>query len=44
MNVTIAKECYKKLLAEKLIEEFDKRNIEGFYCETKETALNKPLR
>jgi len=24
-------ECYNALLAKKLIEEFEKRNIEGFY-------------
>lgn len=37
------KECYNALLAQKLIEEFKKRNIEGFYCETKEDALKKAL-
>ncbi|MEN6327720.1 MAG: lactate utilization protein [Syntrophomonas sp.] len=35
------KECYNALLAQKLIEEFNKRNIEGFYCATKEEAVNK---
>ncbi|HEY5585314.1 MAG TPA: lactate utilization protein [Ruminiclostridium sp.] len=37
------KECYNALLAQKLIEEFKKRNIEGLYCETKEDALKKVL-
>lgn len=35
------KECYNILLAQKLIQEFQKRNIEGFYCKTKEDALKK---
>lgn len=43
MNAIKARESYKALIAQKLIEEFDKRNIEGFYCETKEDALNKAL-
>lgn len=37
------KVCYNALLVEKLIEEFKKRNMEGFYCETKEAALKKIL-
>lgn len=37
------KECYNSLLAQKLIEEFRKRNMEGFYCETKEAAVKKVL-
>jgi L-lactate utilization protein LutB len=37
------KQCYNALLAQKLIGEFEKRNMEGFYCETKEDALNKVL-
>ncbi|MGE5404431.1 MAG: lactate utilization protein [Candidatus Saccharibacteria bacterium] len=37
------KECYNSLLAQKLIEEFSKRNFEGIYCETKEDALQKVL-
>ena len=37
------KEVYNNLLSQKLIEEFSKRNIEGFYCETKEDALKKVL-
>ncbi len=39
-----AKECYNTLFAQKLIEEFKKRNMEGFYCETKEDALKKVLK
>ncbi len=34
-------ECYNGLLAQKLIEEFEKRNMEGHYCKTKEDALKK---
>lgn len=37
------KECYHALLAQKLIQELCKRNMEGFYCETKEEALKKVL-
>lgn len=37
------KECYNALLAQKLIIELAKRNMEGFYCETKEDALKKIL-
>ena len=37
------KECYNALLAQKLMEELTKRNMEGFYCETKEDALKKVL-
>jgi L-lactate utilization protein LutB len=36
-------ECYNALLAEKVIEELKKRNVEGFYFETKEAALKKVL-
>jgi hypothetical protein len=36
-------ECYNALLAQQLIGEFKKRNMEGFYCETKEAALKKVL-
>lgn len=43
MNTIKAKECYKALLAKKLIEEFKKRNMEGFYCETKEDTLKLVL-
>ncbi len=35
--------CYNSLLAQKLIEGLDKRNIEGVYCETKEEAVKKAL-
>ena len=34
-------QCYNALLAEKLIKEFESRNFEGFYCETKEEAISK---
>ena len=34
-------QCYNNLLAEKLIRAFEKRNFEGFYCETKAEALEK---
>ncbi len=34
-------ECYNGLLAQKLIKEFEKRNMEGHYCKTKEDALKK---
>lgn len=37
------KECYNALVAQKLIEEFEKRNIVGFYFKTKEEALKKVL-
>ncbi len=37
------REVYNVLLAQKLIEEFKKRNMEGFYCATKEEALKKVL-
>jgi L-lactate utilization protein LutB len=37
------KQSYNTLLAKKLIEEFQKRNMEGFYCETKEDALEKAI-
>jgi L-lactate utilization protein LutB len=37
------KECYNALLAEKLIEELEKRNMEGYYFKTKEEALDKIL-
>ncbi len=36
-------EFYNNLLAEKLIEELKKRNMEGFYFETKEEAQKKIL-
>lgn len=37
------KACYNALLARKVIAEFKKRNIEGFYFETKEEAVQKAL-
>ncbi|WP_304340255.1 lactate utilization protein [Metaclostridioides mangenotii] len=37
------KQSYNSLLAKKLIEEFQKRNMEGFYCETKEDSLEKAI-
>lgn len=37
------KERYNALLAQKLIEELEKRNMEGYYFETKEDALKKVL-
>lgn len=37
------KECYIALLAQKVIEALNKRNMEGHYCETKEDALKKIL-
>lgn len=43
MSALKPKECYNALLAQKLIGEFEKRNIEGFYCKDKEEALKKIL-
>lgn len=43
MNTTIPKQCYNTLLMHKLIEELTRRNMEAFYCETKEDALKKVL-
>lgn len=37
------KQSYNTLLAQKLISSFQKRNIEGYYCETKEDACKKAL-
>lgn len=34
---------YNALLAQKVIKEFNSRNIQGFYCETKDDALKKAL-
>ncbi len=39
MDAIRPKECYNAPLANKLIEEFEKRNIEGFYCKTKEDSM-----
>ncbi|KRU28252.1 lactate utilization protein [Clostridium botulinum] len=38
-----SRECYNTLLAQKLIEELKKRNMEGFYCKTKDEALQKVI-
>lgn len=43
MSTSKPKESYNALLAQKLIEEFEKCNIEGFYCKSKEEALKKVL-
>lgn len=43
MDTIKPKECYNALLAQKLIKEFEKRNIEGFYCKTREEALKRVL-
>ncbi|HQE24194.1 MAG TPA: lactate utilization protein [Syntrophomonadaceae bacterium] len=43
MDTAKIKECYNALTAQKLIEEFEKRNIVGFYFKTKEEALKKVL-
>lgn len=43
MDTQKPKNCFKALLAQKLIAEFSKRNLAGFYCETKEAALQKVL-
>jgi len=43
MDTEKAKESYHALLARQLIAEFEQRNIEGFYCQTKEAALAKVL-
>ena len=37
------KQSYNALLSQKLLAEFQKRNLEGYYCETKEAALRKAL-
>jgi hypothetical protein len=37
------RQSYNTLLAQKVIKEFNNRNIQGFYCETKEEALKKVL-
>ena len=41
--MTSPKQKYDSLLAQKLIIEFQKRNIEGFYYDTKEAALKATL-
>ncbi|MEL7608739.1 MAG: lactate utilization protein [Bacillota bacterium] len=42
MNENI-RDAYRDLLAQKLIAEFEKRNMTGCYCKTKEEALDKIL-
>jgi L-lactate utilization protein LutB len=37
------RQSYSALLAQKVIKELNKRNIQGFYCETKEEAFKKVL-
>ncbi|MDF2984667.1 MAG: hypothetical protein K0R50_177 [Eubacterium sp.] len=37
------KECYNALLGQKLVDEFKKRNMEGFYFETRDAAVKKVL-
>ncbi len=37
------KACYNALLAQKVIEALEKRNMEGVYCESKEAAVKKVL-
>lgn len=41
MDIVKPVEIYNALLAQKLIEELNKRNMEGFYCKTKKDALAK---
>ncbi len=36
-------QSYNSLVANKLIKELQKRNMEGYYCPTKQDALNKAL-
>lgn len=43
MVILNPKTCYHSLLAQKVIEGLDKRNIDGVYCETKEEAVQKAL-
>ena len=43
MNTAKPRELYHALLAQKLIEELKKRNMDGFYCEKKEDALKQIL-
>lgn len=43
MNTIKPQKVYNDLLAQKLIEELQKRNMEAFYCETKEEAVKKAL-
>ena len=43
MDTKKSKKCYNDLLAEKLIEKFQERNFEAFYCHSKEDAVKKLL-
>ncbi|MBC9784061.1 lactate utilization protein [Heliobacterium chlorum] len=38
------RECYNVLLSQKLVEELKKRNMEAYYCVTKEEAVKKVLK
>jgi len=39
----LPQQSYYQILAQKLIGEFSRRNMEGFYCETREQALAQAL-
>jgi hypothetical protein len=39
--MTMGTQCYNRLLAQKLIDEFERRNMEGIFCEEKSDALKK---
>lgn len=41
MDTIKPKECFNALVAQKLISEFAKRNIEGIYCQAKEDVFKK---
>jgi len=43
MTQSYSKECYHTLLTQKVLGELKKRNMEAFYCDTKEDALKKVL-
>ncbi|MGE5391394.1 MAG: lactate utilization protein [Deltaproteobacteria bacterium] len=43
MDTLKPKECYRTLLAQKLIAEFARRQMEGFYCESKADAVTKVM-
>lgn len=43
MDIVKPVEIYNALLAQKLMEELNKRNMEGYYCKTKKDALAKVL-
>jgi L-lactate utilization protein LutB len=42
-EIMTPKQSYNALLAQKVIKEFESRNIQGYYCETKEEALKTAL-